>query len=182
VKIERLALPEICVLEPRVFRDDRGHFLTPWQETHFRAEICDVGFVQDNASVSRRHVLRGLHFQGQHTQGKLVRCVRGVVWDAVVDVRRSSATFGQWVGVELSESNTRQLWVPPGFAHGFLVLSDSAEVHYKVTDQYDPGSERTLLWNDPAVGIPWPLPQGAAPVLSSKDAEGTPLAALAALP
>jgi dTDP-4-dehydrorhamnose 3,5-epimerase len=181
MKVERLSIPDVCVIQPRLFADSRGHFLTTWQDAAFRADVCDVGFVQDNTSVSHQDVIRGMHFQLRHTQGKLVRCVRGRVWDVVVDVRRSAPTFGHWVGAELSDENHHQLWIPAGFAHGFLVLSATAEIQYKVTDQYDPASERTLLWNDPAVGIRWPLVAGRAPILSEKDAAGVPLHALEVL-
>lgn len=181
MKIEPLALPEVVRITPTVLADARGYFLSSWQDDVFRRTVADVTFVQDNQSRSRRGTLRGMHFQRAHTQGKLVRCTRGRIFDVAVDVRRSSATFGQWVASELSEENHAQLWIPPGFAHGFLVLSDVADTLYKVTDRYDPSSERTLLWDDAAVGVAWP--SIAAPlVLSEKDRAGTPLAALDALP
>ncbi len=182
MKVTRLALPDICLIEPQVFGDARGFFVTTWQDEAFRREVADVTFVQDNFSRSQRGTLRGLHFQLQHTQGKLVRCAVGAIWDVVVDVRRSSPTFGAWVGAELSEANQHLLWVPPGFAHGFVVLSESADLQYKVTGRYDPSSERTLLWSDVALGIPWPIPDGTTPILSAKDLAGAALADLEALP
>ncbi|MES3034517.1 MAG: dTDP-4-dehydrorhamnose 3,5-epimerase [Gemmatimonadota bacterium] len=177
-----LDLQGLCLIEPRVFADPRGFFLASWNDAQFRAEVADVTFVQDNQSRSTRGTLRGLHYQLQHTQGKLVRCPQGRVWDVVVDVRRSSPTFGRSLGLELSEENHRQLWIPPGFAHGFLVLSDVADVQYKVTDVYDPDSERTLQWNDSVLNIAWPIDAGAPLVLSPKDLAGTPLSDIEPLP
>ena len=177
-----LAIPDVRRIEPRIFADERGHFGTSWNDTEFRARVADVSFVQDNLSHSRCGVIRGLHFQTRRVQGKLVQCASGAIWDVVVDVRRSSPTFGTWVAEELSAENHRQLWIPPGFAHGFLVLSDYAAVHYKVTDEWDPAAERTLLWDDPALAIAWPLKSGVAPVLSAKDRAGQTLHALEALP
>jgi dTDP-4-dehydrorhamnose 3,5-epimerase len=182
VKITRLAIPDVCLIEPTVMGDTRGFFVCLWNDEIFRREVCDVSFVQDNLTRSRQWTLRGLHFQAEHTQGKLVRCSLGRVWDVVVDVRASSPTFGRWVGVELSDDNQHQLWIPPGFAHGFVVLSESAEIQYKVTDRFHPQSERTIQWNDPALGIPWPLPPEATLILSVKDQAGTPLASLEPLP
>jgi dTDP-4-dehydrorhamnose 3,5-epimerase len=182
LKVTRLAIPDVCLLEPQAFGDARGFLLVSWQEEQFRREVTDAHFVQDNHSRSRRHTLRGLHFQSEHTQGKLVRCSSGRIWDVAVDVRRSSPTFGAWVAAELSDENHHQLWVPAGFAHGFLVRSDSADLQYKVTDRYHPASERTLQWDDPALGIPWPLDPGVMPLLSPKDAAGTLLSALEPLP
>lgn len=164
----------MLVFEPRVFRDDRGFFFESWNARNFnRAVGSDIQFVQDNHSHSARNVLRGLHYQIKQPQGKLVRAVRGRIFDVAVDIRTSSPSFGRWTGVELSDENCRQLWVPAGFAHGFLVLSESADVLYKATDYYAPEHERCLAWNDPDVGIAWPLQ--AAPVLSPKDATGLPL-------
>lgn len=164
-------LPEVLIIEPKVFGDARGFFLESFNAKAFaKATGVDLPFVQDNHSRSAQGVLRGLHYQIQQPQGKLVRVVRGAVFDVAVDVRRSSRNFGRWVGVELSEDNHRQLWVPPGFAHGFLVLSDSADFLYKTTDYYAPEHERSVLWNDPAIGIDWPLP--GAPLLSGKDQAG----------
>jgi len=165
-------LPDVLILEPKVFGDARGFFYESYNARDFAAATgLQVEFVQDNHSQSAKGVLRGLHYQIQHAQGKLVRVVRGEVFDVAVDLRKSSATFGQWAGVHLSADNAKQLWIPPGFAHGFLVLSESAEFLYKTTDYWHPSHERSLLWNDPALGIEWPLPAGLdAPVLAAKDA------------
>jgi dTDP-4-dehydrorhamnose 3,5-epimerase len=169
------AIPGVIVVEPKVFGDARGFFYESWNRRDFSALVGrDVDFVQDNHSASGRGVLRGLHYQVGNAQGKLVRVVSGEVFDVVVDLRRSSPTFGRWVGEVLSSANRRMLWVPEGLAHGFLVLSDSAEFLYKATDYYAPQQERTLLWNDPALGIDWPLE--GEPLLKPKDAAGTPLA------
>lgn len=175
-KFNVLATPlnGVLVLEPRVFGDDRGFFL----ESYNRAELAEAGvradFVQDNHSRSARHVLRGLHYQIQQTQGKLVRVVRGEIFDVAVDLRRSSAMFGKWHGEILSEENKHILWIPPGFAHGFLVLSESADVLYKATDYYAPAHEVSLLWNDPQLAINWPLE--SEPLISPKDRAGLRLA------
>ena len=182
MKVTPLALPGVILLEPRVFPDARGFFVATWNAEQFRRDVADVAFVQDNHSRSGRGTLRGLHYQLQHTQGKLVRCSLGTVWDVAVDVRRSSPTFGQWCGAELSDVNHRQLWVPPGFAHGFVVRSEVADLHYKVTGRYDPSSERVLLWNDPAVGVAWPIDESVPLVLSPKDVAGIPLAEIETLP
>ncbi len=180
MKVTPTALPDILLIEPRVFGDARGFFL----ESYNQRALADAGltaeFVQDNHSLSTRGVLRGLHYQIEHAQGKLVRVIAGEVFDVAVDVRRSSATFGRWVGVTLSAENKRMLWIPPGFAHGFLVLSASAEFLYKTTDYWYPEFERCLLWNDPALGIDWPLT--GAPTLAAKDAAGRPLALVDAYP
>lgn len=182
LKVTSTAIPGVLILEPRVFGDERGFFLESFNQKSFNeATGLDVQFVQDNHSRSAKGVLRGLHFQRPpHAQGKLVRVVRGSVFDVAVDIRRGSATFGKWVGVELSEENHRQLWIPPGLAHGFLVTSESADFLYKATDYYAPASERSLAWNDPAVGIEWPWV--GDPVVSAKDAAGLSLAEVAALP
>ena len=165
------ALPGVLILEPKVFGDARGFFFESFNQRDFaQATGLDVQFVQDNHSRSVKGVLRGLHYQIQHPQGKLVRVTQGEVFDVVVDLRRSSPHFGQWVGEVLSADNHRQLWVPPGFAHGFLVTSDSAEFLYKTTDYWYPEHERSLLWNDPSVNVQWPL-QGV-PQLAAKDAVG----------
>lgn len=172
MKLISTSLPEVPVLEPRVFGDARGFFLESFNERVFR-ELTGVKlpFVQDNHSRSARGVLRGLHYQIRNPQGKLVRVVSGRVFDVAVDMRRSSPTFGRWAGAELSAENHRQLWVPPGFAHGFVVLSDSADFLYKTTDYYAPEHERALAWNDPHVGIEWPTAElDAPPILSPKDA------------
>ena len=164
-------LPEVLIVEPRVFGDERGFFMESFNARAFaEATGLQLNFVQDNHSRSARGVLRGLHYQIRQPQGKLVRVVRGAVFDVAVDLRRSSLRFGQWEGVVLSENNHRQLWVPPGFAHGFVVLSDSADFLYKTTDYYAPEHERCLRWDDATVGVQWPLE--APPVLSAKDAAG----------
>ena len=175
MKVIPTEIPGVLVIEPRVFGDDRGSFFESWNQRAFDEAVGrEVRFVQDNHSTSARHVLRGLHYQVQQAQGKLVRVVAGEVFDAVVDMRRSSPTFGRWVGEKLSSANRRMLWVPEGFAHGFVVLSESAQFLYKTTDYYAPEHERSLLWNDPAIGIVWPL--AGAPLLKPRDASGTPLA------
>ena len=169
------ALAEVLVIEPAVFGDARGAFFESWNKRSFAALVGhDVDFVQDNHSSSAGGVLRGLHYQVRQAQGKLVRVISGEVFDVAVDLRRSSKTFGRWVGERLSAQNRRMMWIPEGFAHGFLVLSESAEFLYKTTDYYAPEHERTLLWNDPALGIAWPL--SGEPVLKPKDAAGLPLA------
>ena len=168
------ALPEVLILEPKVFGDERGFFFESFIQRDFeQATGLDVQFVQDNHRRSAHGVLRGLHYQIQHPQGKLVRVTQGTVFDVAVDLRRSSPNFGKWVGVELSAENKRQLWIPPGFAHGFVVTSDAAEFLYKTTDYWFPEYERSLLWNDPDVGVQWPL-QGE-PRLAAKDAAGARL-------
>jgi dTDP-4-dehydrorhamnose 3,5-epimerase len=165
------AIPDVLMLEPNVFSDERGYFFESYNARDFTdATGLHVEFVQDNHSMSTKGVLRGLHYQVQHPQGKLLRVVKGSVFDVAVDLRKSSPTFGRWVGAHLSAENRRQLWVPPGFAHGFLALSDTAEVVYKITDSWYPAHERTLLWNDPALGIEWPVE--GEPRLAAKDAEG----------
>ncbi|MDY0073462.1 MAG: dTDP-4-dehydrorhamnose 3,5-epimerase [Thauera sp.] len=168
------AIAEVLILEPRVFGDARGFFMESWNQRTFDAAVGNtVQFVQDNHSRSRRGVLRGLHYQLEHTQGKLVRVSHGEVFDVAVDVRRASPTFGQHVTVLLSGDNQRQLWIPPGFAHGFVVLSDSADFLYKATDYYHPASEQSLLWNDPALAIDWPLAAlDGPPALADKDRDG----------
>jgi dTDP-4-dehydrorhamnose 3,5-epimerase len=171
----RLALPEVILLRPKVFSDHRGNFFESFNARAFRdATGLDVGFVQDNHSYSKAQVLRGLHYQVKQAQGKLVRVISGAVFDVAVDLRRSSPSFGRWVGARLSAEDKGVLWIPPGFAHGFYVLSDGAEFLYKTTDYYAPEFERTLLWNDPALGIAWPL--SGEPILNAKDAAGRPLA------
>ena len=174
------ALPEVLILEPRVFTDDRGCFFESWNARAFAGAGIDAAFVQDNHSRSRRGVLRGLHYQIEHAQGKLVRVVAGEVFDVAVDLRRSSPRFGRSVGVALSAESRKMIWVPPGFAHGFLTLSESADFLYKATDYWHAKHERTLLWSDPALDIDWPL--SAAPVLAPRDAAGTPLAAAECYP
>jgi len=169
VRIITTPLPDVVVIEPKVFGDDRGFFLESFNVAAFESATGIVrNWVQDNHSRSTRGVLRGLHFQNPHPQGKLVRCTRGSVFDVAVDVRRSSETFLGWFGIELSESNHRQLWVPEGFAHGFLVTADIADIQYKATDNYFPEDDRGVVWDDPDIGIAWPLE--TQPVLSDKDA------------
>lgn len=176
MKISPTIIPDVLILEPKVFGDARGFFLESYNEEVFRrATGSDLAFKQDNHSRSSKGVLRGLHYQVKQPQGKLVRVVQGAVFDVAVDIRPTSPTFGKWVGVELNESNHRQLWVPPGLAHGFLVLSETADFLYKTTDYYAPAHERSIAWNDPAIGIDWPL-SGASPVLSAKDAAAPMLA------
>lgn len=176
MKASPTVLPEVLVIEPKVFGDSRGFFFESFNQRVFNeATGLDAKFVQDNHSRSAKGVLRGLHYQVQQPQGKLVRVVRGSVFDVAVDIRKSSPNFGRWVGVELTEENHRQLWVPPGFAHGFLVTSDTADFLYKTTDYYAPEFERCVAWNDPAIGVEWPL-GGMAPQLSAKDKAGVSLA------
>ncbi|WP_151053071.1 dTDP-4-dehydrorhamnose 3,5-epimerase [Neisseria zalophi] len=167
-------IADVKILEPKVLSDERGFFMETFRNEWFRSHICDRTFVQENHSQSAAHVLRGLHYQTENTQGKLVRVVFGCVFDVAVDLRRSSPTFGHWVGWELSAKNKYQLWIPEGFAHGFYVLSDGAELVYKCTDYYNPQSEHTLLWNDETIGIHWPLK--SPPRLQTKDAAGKTLA------
>lgn len=171
MNIVETPIADLLVIEPKVFGDDRGFFMESWNAETFRAAGLDLHFVQDNHSRSARGVLRGLHFQNPNPQGKLVRVTAGRVWDVAVDLRRSSPTFGQWYGVELSAANRRMFWVPPGFAHGFVSLEDGTDFLYKCTAPYSPANEHSLLWNDPAVGIDWPL-EGLEPQLSAKDREG----------
>ena len=173
--IQTTAIPDVLIIEPTAFGDERGFFYESFNARKFE-ELTGVAttFVQDNHSKSAKNVLRGLHYQLQQTQGKLVRVVAGAVFDVAVDIRKSSPTFGHWVGVVLSGENKRQLWVPPGFAHGFVVTSESAEFLYKTTDYWAPEFERSILWNDPEIGIEWPV--DGTPMLSGKDQNGKPLA------
>jgi len=176
MRVTPTEIADVLIVEPRLFADERGFFLESYNRRAFRqATGIDVEFVQDNHSRSARNVLRGLHYQIRQPQGKLVRVTVGEVWDVAVDLRASSATFGKWVAYTLDAKSARCLWIPPGFAHGFLVVSDAAEVQYKTTDYYAPEHERSLLWNDPALAIPWPL--RGEPVLADKDRRGAPLAA-----
>ena len=174
MKVTPTALADVLLIEPRVFGDARGYFFESYHRRAFAQAGIDVEFVQDNHSRSSRGVLRGLHYQIEHAQGKLVRVVSGEVYDVAVDMRRSSPTFGRSIGMTLSAHDKQMLWIPPGFAHGFLVLSETAEFLYKTTDFWYPEFERSLLWNDSALGIAWPLQQ--APTLAAKDAAGTPFA------
>jgi dTDP-4-dehydrorhamnose 3,5-epimerase len=171
MNVVRTEIADVLILEPKVFEDDRGFFFESFNQRVFEAAAGGpVTFVQDNHSRSKKNVLRGLHYQVEQPQGKLVRAVSGAIYDVAVDIRPSSPTFGRWVGVELTADNKRQLWIPPGLAHGFLVVSETAEVLYKATDYYAPAHERTILWNDPTLGIAWPLK--GQPQVSGKDAKG----------
>ncbi|MDG2952818.1 dTDP-4-dehydrorhamnose 3,5-epimerase [Exercitatus varius] len=174
MKIIDTKIPEVKLLEPTVFGDERGFFMETFRDEWFRRNVANRTFVQENHSKSVKGVLRGLHYQTENTQGKLVRVVQGAVFDVAVDLRKSSATFGQWVGEILSADNKRQLWIPEGFAHGFYVLTDTAEFTYKCTDYYNPKAEHSLLWNDPDIGIKWNLT--GEPNLSAKDLAGKLLA------
>lgn len=179
MKVITTKVADVLVIEPKVFGDERGFFFESFNQRTFNAATgTDQSFVQDNHSRSAKGVLRGLHYQVGQPQGKLVRVVRGAVFDVAVDIRPGSATFGEWFGLELSEHNNRQLWIPPGLAHGFLVLSDSADFLYKTTDYYSPAQERCIAWNDPVLAIDWPL-AGGNPTLSAKDATGEPFGACA---
>ncbi len=170
MKFVNTSLPGVVQITPDVFEDERGYFMETWQSKKFRDNGIDAVFVQDNFSQSTQGTLRGLHYQIKQAQGKLLRVVKGEICDVAVDLRRSSSRFGQWVGVILSESNKHQLWVPPGFGHGFLVLSETAELEYKCTDYYSPEFERSIRWDDPDIGIDWPLNGRVKPVLSDRDA------------
>ncbi|OJY69527.1 MAG: dTDP-4-dehydrorhamnose 3,5-epimerase [Sphingobium sp. 66-54] len=175
MNVIKTAIPGVLIIEPKLFGDERGFFMESWNERMFREAGLDIAFVQDNHSRSARGVLRGLHYQSPNPQGKLVRVTAGAVFDVAVDMRRSSPSFGQWVGVELSAANKRMLWVPEGMAHGFLCLQDGTDFLYKCRGYYDPANEHSLLWNDPAIGIDWPL-DGLVPQLAAKDEAGRPLA------
>jgi dTDP-4-dehydrorhamnose 3,5-epimerase len=176
MEVRPTAIPDVLVIEPKVFGDERGFFFESFNRRKLEAAVGHtLDFVQDNHSLSARNVLRGLHYQLPRPQGKLVRVVRGEVFDVAVDLRRSSPTFGRWVAETLSAENKRQLWIPEGFAHGFMVLSDRAEFLYKTTDYWHPEHERCIRWDDPGLAIPWPI-EGAAPVVSPKDAKGLSLA------
>ncbi|MBU1341311.1 MAG: dTDP-4-dehydrorhamnose 3,5-epimerase [Proteobacteria bacterium] len=170
-----LNIPDIILMKPQVFGDHRGFFMETFREDDFRANAADVNFVQDNHSKSTQGILRGLHYQIKHPQGKLVRVTSGEVFDAAVDIRKSSPFFGKWSGAVLSAENKHMLWIPPGFAHGFYVLSHAAEFTYKCTDYWAPEHERSILWNDPAIAIDWPIIPGSPPILSQKDGDGSPL-------
>lgn len=174
MKLQPTHIPEVIVIEPRVFGDERGFFLESWHAARFAEAGLDLGFVQDNHSRSARGVLRGIHYQVNNPQGKLVRVVAGRVFDVAVDLRRSSSTFGKWVGVELSADNKQMLWVPPGFGHGFLTLEEGTEFLYKCTDFYAPDDEQCIRWDDPAIGIEWPVGD-MTPALSGKDQAGRTL-------
>jgi dTDP-4-dehydrorhamnose 3,5-epimerase len=176
MKFVPTGVPGVLIVEPVVLEDERGFFMETWQSRRFAAAGIDAPFLQDNHSSSRRWVLRGLHYQIRYPQGKLVRVTHGEAFDVAVDLRKSSSTYGKWVGEYLSESNRKMMWIPPGFAHGFLVMSDRVEFMYKCTDYYAPEHERALLWNDSAVGIKWPLPAGVEPIVSDKDKNAQTLA------
>lgn len=169
-------IPDIILIKPKVYEDPRGYFMETYRVDRFSVGGIPQTFVQENQSLSQRGVLRGLHYQIRQAQGKLVRVISGEIFDIAVDIRRSSPTFGQWIGIILSAENRQQLWIPVGFAHAFLVLSEQAEVVYKVTDYYAPEWERSILWNDPQIGIEWPLKENSFPILSKKDLEGKLLA------
>lgn len=171
MKVTTTKIPDVLILEPKIFEDARGFFFESFNQRQFNtATNLDVHFVQDNHSRSSQNVLRGLHYQIQQTQGKLVRVIQGSIFDVAVDLRKSSPTFGQWVSIELTDTNHKQLWVPPGFAHGFVVLSSSAEILYKATDYYAPEFERSIIWNDPTLAIHWPIEN--TPLVSAKDQNG----------
>ena len=171
MEIKKTVIPDVLLIKSNVYEDDRGFFIETYHVKKF-AELGIPDFVQDNHSRSKKGVLRGLHYQIKHPQGKLVRVVHGTVFDVVVDIRRSSKSFGKWVGQELSSENKLQLWVPPGFAHGYFVMSESADFLYKTTDFYTPEWERTILWNDPDLSIIWPIPDGESPIISLRDFKG----------
>jgi dTDP-4-dehydrorhamnose 3,5-epimerase len=172
MKITLTAIPDVKIIEPKVFEDQRGFFLEVYQQERYLASGIAADFIQDNYSGSRRGVLRGIHYQIHNPQGKLVWVLQGEVYDVAVDLRKNSPTFGKYVGIELSADNRRQLWVPPGFGHGFLVLSEWAEFMYKVTDRYNPEAERTIVWNDPDLAIAWPALPGGEVIVSPKDDAG----------
>ena len=172
MRVLQLALPGACVIEHELFADGRGRFFEGWNERSFAAAGIGAHFVQENVSLSRRFVLRGLHYQIEHAQGKLLRVLAGRIFDVLVDLRRSSPCFGRSIQLELDAGTCRSLWVPPGLAHGFLALADDTQVQYKVTDFWVRAAERTLAWDDPALGISWPLPAGTQPILSDKDRDG----------
>lgn len=182
MKVIDTALPEVKIIEPRLFGDARGIFLETWNARTYAEAGIDATFVQDNHSRSGRGVLRGLHYQLARPQGKLLRVTRGRAFDVAVDIRRGSPRLGRWIGMELSAENNRVLWIPPGFAHGFLALEDATDFLYKCTDYYAPEHERTILWSDPVLAIDWPLIEGGAPIVSAKDMAGTPFAAAGLYP
>ena len=171
MKIEKLQIPDVLLLTPKVFCDERGFFMETWNKQSLAEQGFNFDFVQDNHSKSVKGTLRGLHYQMSHTQGKLVRVTQGKVFDVAVDLRKDSSTFGKWVGAVLTDDNKQMLWIPPKFAHGFYVISETAEFQYKCTDFYDPTSERSIIWNDETIGIEWPL-NGNEPLLSEKDKKG----------
>ncbi|MEP6766687.1 MAG: dTDP-4-dehydrorhamnose 3,5-epimerase [Gemmatimonadaceae bacterium] len=182
MKVVPTNVNDVLIVESKVFDDDRGFFTEVFHHGNFAALNLPTNFVQDNHSRSHNNVLRGLHFQREQPQGKLVRVVRGTIFDVAVDLRRSSSTFGKWCGVSLEAGDGRQLWIPPGFAHGFLVLSHEADVSYKCTTVYHHASHCSLLWNDPVIGIEWPISPGVAPLLSGNDADATPFSSIHTFP
>ena len=169
IEVTPCEIKGLYIIKPKVFKDERGYFVETYNQNDFLEAGLDMAFVQDNQSMSVRGVLRGLHYQKEHPQGKLVRVLRGEVYDVAVDLRAGSDTYGKWYGVELSEENRKQFYIPEGFAHGFLVLSDLAEFCYKCTDFYQPGDEGGMIWNDPEIGIRWPIPEGMELIISEKD-------------
>lgn len=169
IKISKCDIEGLLIIEPKVFEDERGYFFESYNLNDFKEEGLDMVFVQDNQSKSSKGVIRGLHYQKQFPQGKLVRCIRGRVWDVAVDLRKSSKTFGKWHGVELTEDNKKMFYIPEGFAHGFVVLSDIAEFAYKCTDFYHPGDEGGIIWNDPEINVNWPIEEGMELIFSEKD-------------
>jgi dTDP-4-dehydrorhamnose 3,5-epimerase len=175
MKYTRLSIPDVILIEPIVFGDNRGFFMETFRQDVFNKNIPHTTFIQVNHSKSSQGILRGLHYQIKHPQGKMVRVISGKVFDVAVDIRKSSQSFGQWIGTTLSAENKKMLWVPPGFAHGFYVLSDEAEFTYRCTDYYAPEHERSILWNDPAIAIDWPIIPGSTPILSEKDENGLTL-------
>jgi dTDP-4-dehydrorhamnose 3,5-epimerase len=179
LNIRETSLPGVLIIEPKVFGDDRGFFMETYRVNAFHDAGIDEVFVQDNHSRSARGVLRGLHYQHPNAQGKLVRCTRGALFDVAVDIRSGAPTFGRWFGMELTEANKLMLWIPPGFAHGFCALEEGSDLVYKCTTLYDPAADRTILWNDPDIGIDWPI---ASPLLSAKDAAAPRLIAASVLP
>jgi dTDP-4-dehydrorhamnose 3,5-epimerase len=174
MRFQCLEIPEVMLIKPEVFGDHRGFFMETWREDSFRKNVSDISFVQDNHSKSGQGVLRGLHYQIKQAQGKLVRVLEGKIFDVAIDLRKSSPAFGKWVSAVLSDENKHMLWIPPGFAHGFYVMSDTAQFAYKCSDYYAPEHERCIRWNDPDLKIKWPVPAGCTPVLSDKD-EKAPL-------
>lgn len=174
MKIEKLSIPDVLVITPKIFYDSRGFFMEVWNKKVFKESGLDLDFVQDNHSKSVRGTLRGIHYQIENSQGKLVRVTQGRVFDVAVDLRKSSPTFGKWVGYILSDENKQQLWIPPKFGHGFYVLSETAEFEYKCTDIYNPKAERSIAWNDNTICVEWPIIEGLKPLLSAKDEKGKP--------
>ncbi len=172
MKVVNTSIPDVKIIEPQVFGDSRGFFSETYRDEWFKQNVANVSFVQDNHSMSSKGILRGMHYQTQNTQGKLVRVISGEVYDVAIDMRENSSSFGQWFGTLLSAENKRQMWVPAGFAHGFYVTSPTAEFVYKCTDYYAPQFEKSVLWNDPALNIDWPIDKGDSPQLSEKDIAG----------